>query len=117
MAFMFPMMRNCFAPFAPFAAEKPSPTIHAKNSRNMEKGGFVTMMSASSRNLQTSSLRKSPSPRKYSHSKSSKSIRPFLFTSWSRTNILPRSFLGVSSLSDAAYSKRDPYFAVLDSGA
>jgi hypothetical protein len=39
-----------------------SSIIHAKNSRNSEKGGLVMMMSASSRNFFISALLKSPSP-------------------------------------------------------
>jgi len=45
------------------------------NGRNSEKGGLVTMMSASSRSLRISLLRKSPSPSRYCHCKSSMLIR------------------------------------------
>ena len=44
MAFIFPIIKNCL----------PADTIHARNSRNSENGGLVTMISASSRSLHTS---------------------------------------------------------------
>ena len=68
-----------------------------KNSENNEKGGFVTIMSASSRNLITSSLLKSPSPFIYDHSKSLISTFPELFVSFDNVNILPRDFVFVLS--------------------
>ena len=61
MQFLFAIIINCFS----------ASTIQAKNSRNNENGGLVTMMSASSLSLVTSLLRKSPSPSRYCHSRSS----------------------------------------------
>ena len=52
MAFWFPMTANFLS----------ASTIQARNSRKSENGGFVTMISASSRKAFTSSERKSPSP-------------------------------------------------------
>ena len=80
--------------------------IHATNSRKSEKGGFVIIISASSRKAQTSLERKSPSPSMYSHCKSSKSMRPLLLTSRSKMKILPCVRVLASSKFGASVSNK-----------
>ena len=80
MAFMLPRITNFLS----------ASRIHARNSRNREKGGFVMMMSASSRSLLTSSLLKSPSPSRYPlNSMSSVSTIPEPSVSLASVNSFP----------------------------
>src|SRR5699024_8193922 len=81
-AFMFPSTENLQFPSS----------VHSINSLNKEKGGLVITKSASSLNLVTSELRKSPSPSKYFHWISSILTTPSLvLSSFSKMKILPRS--------------------------
>lgn len=70
--------------FRPFPRNR---QIELSGYRKSERGGVI--ISASSRRAVTSAERKSPSPSKYSHRKSSISMRPFAFVSWVSVKILP----------------------------
>ena len=102
-AFVFPIIRHCLS----------ASTIHPRNSRKREKGGLVTMISASLRRAVTSGLRKSPSPSRYCHSISWKSITPSPLRSWSSMKILPRTDVLAGSNCGASCSKSDGCHTVL----
>ena len=87
-ALLLPMIENFLPPS----------TSQVTNSRNRLNGGLVMTMSASSRSAVTSALRKSPSPSRYSHWRSSMLMTPSPLMSFgSRMNFLPLARVLVAS--------------------